>query len=116
MLAKPYRLKKKKDIQRVFSQGAYAREGAILVKFCVSKELGPRFGIVVSKKVSKSAVKRNRIRRVISEFLRLNLSGFPQKKDVVVIVLPGKSVAQHNAKEVRESVLSALQKASFLNL
>lgn len=116
MLAKPHRLKKKKDIQRVFSQGVHAREGAILVKFCVSKELDSRFGIVVSKKVSRSAVKRNRIRRVISEFLRLNLSGFSQTKDVVVIVLPGKNIAQYNAKEIRESVLSALQKASLLNL
>lgn len=36
--------------------------------------LSPKFAVVVSKKVSKSAVKRNRIRRRIFEWIRLNES------------------------------------------
>ena len=46
----------------------------------------PKFAVVVSKKVSKSAVTRNRIRRRIYEWLRLNLSQLDQEQLTVIFV------------------------------
>jgi ribonuclease P protein component len=46
----------------------------------------PRIAVVVSKKVIKSAVARNRIRRRIYEYVRLQLPRFNKVCDVVVIV------------------------------
>lgn len=46
----------------------------------------PRFSVVVSKKVMKSAVRRNKIRRRIYEYLRLNTNRLVVPKDIVVIV------------------------------
>jgi len=39
---------------------------------------GKKFGIIVSKKISKKAVERNQIRRRLMEAVRLNLELFPE--------------------------------------
>jgi ribonuclease P protein component len=46
----------------------------------------PRFAVVVSKKVMKSAVRRNKIRRRIYEYLRLNAPRLATSQDIVIIV------------------------------
>lgn len=45
-----------------------------------------RFAVVVSKKVLKSAVGRNRIRRRVYEMLRLEITKFKSPVDVIVVV------------------------------
>lgn len=47
-------------------------------------KLAPKFAVVISKKVCKSAVKRNRIRRRIYEWVRLNLSDLDQGQLTVI--------------------------------
>lgn len=49
-----------------------------------------RFAVVVSKKVVKSAVGRNRIRRRIYEALRKNLEFIPKKHDYIFVVFSDK--------------------------
>ena len=43
-----------------------------------------RLGVTVSKKTG-NAVKRNRVKRLIREFFRLNKANFPQGYDIVII-------------------------------
>ncbi len=45
----------------------------------------PRFSVVVSKKVIKSAVGRNRIRRRLYEYLRLHTVELNNTYDIVII-------------------------------
>lgn len=52
-----------------------------------------RFSVVVSKKVHKSAVGRNRIRRRIYEIIRLELPHITTHQDVAVIVTSGEVMA-----------------------
>jgi len=47
-----------------------------------------RLGITVSKRVGDS-VKRNRIKRLIREFFRLNKQQIPRGYDVIIIALKG---------------------------
>lgn len=83
-LRKQLRLKREKDFQRTLK--GKVRETRNLRIFSVDNSLEhPRFGIIVSKKVAKKAVKRNRIKRIIREAIRLNMQVFP-KKDFVIIV------------------------------
>ncbi len=51
-----------------------------------------RFAVVISKKVHKSAVGRNRIRRRVYEILRSQLPAFVQPTDVAVIVTSGEAL------------------------
>ena len=52
-----------------------------------------RFAIVVSKKVHKSAVGRNRIRRRFFEVIRAQIPIMKPGMDVVVIVVSGEALA-----------------------
>lgn len=45
-----------------------------------------RLAVVVSKKVEKTAVGRNRIRRRIYEALRVNMKDIPKKQDYIFVV------------------------------
>ena len=45
-----------------------------------------RVGVVVSRKVDKRAVVRNRIRRRIYEAIRLNFEAVPKKTDYIIMV------------------------------
>ena len=45
-----------------------------------------RVGVVVSKKVDKRAVVRNRIRRRVYEAVRVNFENVPRKMDYIIMV------------------------------
>jgi len=85
MLANQHRLRKKSEIERVlrFGRGvSNERFGLKLAK----NDLGvTRFAFAVGLKVSKSAVKRNRLRRQMREVVRLNLAKIRPNFDVLVM-------------------------------
>ncbi len=66
MLAQKYRLRKSKDIARVYQRGRYSSGRDFTIKAINNGFSDTRLAIVVSRKVSKSAVVRNRIRRRVS--------------------------------------------------
>jgi ribonuclease P protein component len=89
MLSRKNLLKKKTDIERVFKKGKGFKEDFLLLK-AVKNSLGlSRFGFVVSQKVSKKAVLRNKIRRRLKEILGAKLKRIKNDYDCLLIVLPG---------------------------
>ena len=69
---KSCRLLSSADFRQVFSKGTRQHSKFFLVIYFVSKADKARLGIAVSRKVSKKAVVRNRIKRQIRESFRLN--------------------------------------------
>ena len=61
-----------------------------------------KFGFIISKKISKKAVDRNRIRRVLSEIVRNNLIKF--KDGVRVIFLVKKEILNKKREEIEKEV------------
>ncbi|MCK5832962.1 ribonuclease P protein component [bacterium] len=59
------------------------------------------FGFVIPKRVGK-AVKRNRIRRVLSEWIRINIGMFPSNKHYLIIIRHGKRSSKKIIKEICE--------------
>ena len=73
MLPKQYRLKKKIAFNATYRTGVSYHQNGIIM-FCGKKkddEYPTKIGFVVSKKIHKRAVKRNRIKRLMRESLRL---------------------------------------------
>jgi len=73
------------DFQRAYSKGSRARGGLMTVAVCANGLGHARIGLSVGKRCWKSAVKRNRVRRVFREAFRLSLPGLPSGIDVVLI-------------------------------
>lgn len=70
-------------------------------------DLGPRLGLVTSRKVAK-AVGRNRVRRHLRETFRLHRERFPARHDVVVIAKEG--AASLDSAAIRGEILTALER------
>ena len=62
------------------------RRGRMSLVFCENTKGFTRVAVVVSKKVAKTAVERNRIRRRIYEAVRVNFDGLPKKYDYIFVV------------------------------
>ena len=78
------RLLKRKDFIRLQKTGKRASDKYFIILFCPA-ENRVRLGITVSKKVG-NAVKRNKIKRLIREFFRLNKHKFKSSFDINIIV------------------------------
>lgn len=85
------RLQRPADFQRVRSQALRPRGWShpLLVLYAAPNELSTtRIGITVGKRVAKSAVQRNRVRRRIRESLRSRYAQLQPGRDLVVIARP----------------------------
>ena len=102
---------KTRDFRRVHSQRQEFREERLLLKVGAPKSTASRLGVVVSKKVSKLAVRRNYMRRVLKEALREEMKLMKGGRDLVLIVLPG--FDPKSFQEVKKTGHLLLKKASL---
>ena len=110
MLAAPNRLKKRYEINRVYKQGAYgAASGLLSLRARPNKAEISRIAVVVSKKVDKRAVARNRMRRRISGLLREAWGTLTPGYDIVISV--HSDVSHLAAPQLREALTKALARA-----
>jgi ribonuclease P protein component len=89
MLPKKNRLKKKKDFENVFKRGQGFKEDFLYLKALANNLKSSRFGFAVSKKFSKKATIRNKIKRRLREIVKINLPKIKKNIDGVIVVLPG---------------------------
>lgn len=86
MITSPYRFHGHNSLRYVYANGKAVRSPALTLKWAKNTHRhNPRFSVVVSKKVMKGAVGRNRIRRRLYEYLRLNLPRLNGVYDIVII-------------------------------
>ena len=73
------------DFQRIYRTGSRAR-GDQLTVVCAPNGLDhPRLGLSVGRKVWRSAVRRNRVRRIFREAFRLSQHDLPPGFDLILI-------------------------------
>lgn len=87
MLPAQHRLAKTTDIATVQSRGRRFFTPFFVVKALYKPRELTRFAFIVSTKVSKKAVDRNRIKRMMRQAVRVTLANF-KPGDYVVIVKP----------------------------
>jgi ribonuclease P protein component len=114
MIGRNHRFHGRASIQRLYKSGKMVRFGALSLKYGDNPRRSDyRLAVVVSRKVSKSAVVRNRIRRRLYEHVRILSSSFAKPADLLLIVYD-ESVADKPAVEVRQDVENLLKKAKLL--
>jgi len=75
------------SLRYVYQNGQSFRSKSINMKVIQNKHRkNSRIAVVVSKKVLKSAVGRNRIRRRVYEYIRRQIPSFANVFDIVIIV------------------------------
>jgi len=91
------------------------RGSVISIKYKLDERRpGYRVAVVVSKKVSKSAVVRNRIRRRVIENIRLLEDQISQPYDLVVTIFDEK-VATMPAEELTDVLKNLLRQAGVVS-
>lgn len=113
MLAKINRLKKNKDIQKVFEKGRIFKQDLLILKILPNDLDESRFAFVVSKKFSKKAVARNKIKRKLREAVYSNLKKIQKGADLIVIASPG--LEAKDFKEIKEIISKLFKKAKIIN-
>lgn len=87
MLAFRYRFHGHGSLRYVYKNGTTVRTRLMTIKYTKNpRRKTPRFAVVVSKKVLKSAVGRNRIRRRVYEALRDTGAADMPSYDIAVII------------------------------
>ena len=95
-----------------FIQSRYKKLVNTRPKLNANMPLAPKFAVVVSKKVSRSAVTRNRIRRRVFEWIRINLPKLNQDQLTMVFV-HNDSVAKINYPELDSQLKELFKKAKL---
>lgn len=106
MLAKPFRLRATKDMERVLGGGKKIVRDRVVLRAIPNALAKSRVGIVISKKVSLKAVERNRLRRLMREAVRGEISRFPAGWDLAFIATPGLKNATQ--KQVQRAIITLL--------
>ncbi len=112
MLSLKNRLKKEKDFQRVFSHGRMAASDLMSIRFLNNDIQETRVGFIVSKKVSKKAVLRNRIKRVLREQMKKRMDKIIKGFDII-ITAKGK-ILELESEEIGESLEKLLKRTETL--
>ena len=85
---KDERIRKRQDYSRIYQRGVRSHTERFTIIRCPNQAGLRRLGLAVSKKVGNAA-QRNRIKRLLREFFRLNKSRLPASEDIVIIARRG---------------------------
>ena len=111
MLPKINRIRKKRDFEAIFKRGqggTRSFRGSFLSFKAVKNNLElARFGFVVSKKVSKKATVRNKIKRRLCVAVEGQIGNIKTGTDNLFIALPG--IEKKEFFEIKETVKKCLE-------
>ena len=113
MFPQKNRLSKEKDINNVFKRGRYSFAKDLGVKFLKNNFKHNRFTCIVSNKVSKKAVERNKIKRRLREIIRLIPLNLDVGIDLIVLTRP--SVKELDYKETEKQIHSCFQRLGLIS-
>jgi ribonuclease P protein component len=111
VLLKNYRLKKRNDFDKAFRKGWKFKEDFLSLRVAKNIFKKSRFGFIVSQKVSKKAVLRNKIKRRLRAIVNMKLPKIKNGLDIVLIANPG--LEKKDFWELEEIVENIFKKANL---
>lgn len=117
MIARTHRFHGFNALRHVYARGETVRGPLVAIKYLVNPRRDPRTtyraAVVVSRKVHKSAVVRNRIRRRIYEVVRRQEPQMAGACDIVITVF-GDQLATMDADELEKMLAGQLRRAGII--
>jgi ribonuclease P protein component len=108
-----YRFHSRGGVQATLRSGKTERGEKISVVWAKNQRNATRFGVIISKKVLKSAVGRNRVRRRVYEVLRGWLSEQTSVPKIdVLVILYGADFREMEFAELKQRLVDLLNKTS----
>ena len=108
MISKELRFHGYGSLRYLYKNGDAIRLRPFTVKYVKNKfRKNPRIAVVVSKKVLKSAVSRNRVRRRIFEHIRPLIGDLGQSYDIAIIVT-STDVLEMESKDITKYLRQAI--------
>lgn len=87
MFARRNRLSKQKDFDYIFKNGKTIKGGFFKIFFLKNSNKENRFSVIVNKKVSKNAITRNKLKRLIRKELE-TFSFSNNNNDIIFLIYP----------------------------
>lgn len=114
MLDNKSRLSNRNAVRRASRYGKQVKYAELSLRHIDNNANTPRLAVVVSKKVSKSAVKRNRIRRRVIESYRQNYADKVKGSYDLVIFAHNDHLITKSSTELTSDIGSLLNKAELI--
>lgn len=115
MISRSHRFHGRGSLKIVYARGETIRAGQLALRYFKNeRRKSYRAAVIVSRKVSKSAVVRNRIRRRIYEIIRLLEPKMTANYDLVITVY-SESLAAEDSEKLNKIVEEVLTKAGAIN-
>lgn len=103
MIAKEFRVPREK-ISYILKKGQEAFSELFIIRYSDSNADFNRFRTIVSRKIDKSAVKRNTLRRQIYEAIRLHIKENNQEQSLDIILIPKKSILKASLNRIQADI------------
>ena len=111
-LSRVWRLRSNSDFQRVKQQGQSIASRLLILAWHPNEAAQLRIGFVVGKRISKRAVQRNYIKRLLGEAVRDVLPDLPVNMDIVFTARG--QIAAADLRALRQDIRVLLQRAKLL--
>lgn len=112
MLQRAFRLRRASDFNKVYKFGKKSSAANFYIKARRTNLPISRLAVVVTKKVSKKATLRNKIKRQISEIVRTNWQQISPGFDIIIMVT--NDITSHDSVQNKTDILEALKRLGIL--
>ncbi len=113
MLPRINRITKDKEYELVFKTGRSRYSELLGVKAVKTGISHSRFGIIVSNKISKQAITRNRLKRQFREILKQESGRIKPGYDIVIIAQAG--IIGKSGAEIKAAIMRQFEQLRLLN-
>ena len=114
MVPRKNRLKNKKEFEKVFKNGEFFGGQYCTIRMLENKFSVSRFGFVAGKKLIKSIVRRNKVKRRMREIVRLFLRENKIKPGFDVITIAKERVLDVSYQELKKDLEGIFKRVKLL--
>ena len=103
MIAKKHRINRE-FIPYILRKGKSLKSKLFIIRYCQNKEEFSRFRTIVSTKIDKKAVERNKLRRQIYEAIRIISKEIQPNPPLDIVFIPKKSIKKAKYSKIEEDL------------